>query len=82
MKLNIDGFIINDAIWFNGNALTSLGIIMGTSQDGRKEAYIGNARLHSEKEDTVHIVKWGSKLNPLAVKKIIEHLKPDDEETK
>ena len=82
MKLDIDGFMVNDAIWFNGNPLTSLGIIMGTTQDGRKEAYIGNAKLHSEQEDTIHIFKWGSLLNPLAVKKIIEHLKVDDEETK
>lgn len=79
MKLNIDGFEVVDAIWFNGNSLTSLGIILGKTPDGRKEAYIGNARLHSEKEDTIHIVKWGSKLNPVAVKRITDHLKVNND---
>lgn len=80
MEININGFIVTDAIWFNGNPLTSLGIIMGTTEDGRKEAYIGNARKHSEKEDTEHIAKNGSYLPPMAVAKIMKHLEPTERE--
>jgi hypothetical protein len=74
MKININGFVVTDAIWFNGNPLTSLGIILGTTEDGRKEAYIGNAKLHSEEKDIEHIAKNGSSLRAITAKKILEHL--------
>jgi hypothetical protein len=80
MRININGFIVTDAIWFNGNSLTSLGIILGTTEDGRKEVYIGNAKKHSEKEDIEHIAKNGSRFQVITANKILEHFKVSEED--
>lgn len=74
MKININGFIVTDALWFNRNPLCSLGIILGTTQDGRKEAYIGNSKKNNEKEDIEYIAKNGSRFNLKIANKILAHL--------
>jgi len=80
MEINVNGFVVTGAIWFNGNPLTSLGIIMGTTEDGQKEVYIGNAKKHSEKEDVEHIAKNGSRIRSITVEKLLQHFEVEKEE--